>query len=233
MNDSLRDRIAAVLKEARIVSFWREGIDEADGQPYRSLVIRSDDEAAEYAADAVIAELKQQWRADLGYDGYSDCDTREEAAEMVDDFNAAFGEDWRDGEQAVVLHRYVTEWTADECSRVSLAIPDEAVARRQPDPVAEVQQRHQDDFLRKELEEIAKFASAGDIPTLCRWCGKYESRLGSEFCAECHQDENTSDLTLCQCGHKRGDHSFAGIRREPAGCLADEECLCFQFKEAQ
>lgn len=57
MADTLRTRIAAALKEARIVSYWREGIDEADGQPYRSLVIRSDEQAAEYAADAVIREL--------------------------------------------------------------------------------------------------------------------------------------------------------------------------------
>lgn len=57
MSDDLRTRIAAALKEARIVTYWREGIDEADGQPYRSLVIRSDEQAAEYAADAVIREL--------------------------------------------------------------------------------------------------------------------------------------------------------------------------------
>ena len=65
-NQDLRTRIAAVLKEAKIVSYWREGIDQEDGQPYRSLVIRSDDQAAEYAADAVIRELAltQQYLVD-------------------------------------------------------------------------------------------------------------------------------------------------------------------------
>ena len=72
----------------------------------------SEDDVA-LMADVLIRELKQQWRADYGYDGYQKCETRDEAAERVADFNAALGDDWQDGEQAMVLHRYVTEWVSE------------------------------------------------------------------------------------------------------------------------
>ena len=72
----------------------------------------SEDDVA-LMADAVIRELKQQWRADFGYDGYSNCTSREEAQELVSDFNEHLGDDVRDGEQAMVLHRYVTEWVSE------------------------------------------------------------------------------------------------------------------------
>ena len=65
-------------------------------------------------ADAVIAELTQEWRADFGYDGYAKCETRDEATTQVDEFNEALGDDIRDGEQAMVMHRYVTDWKADD-----------------------------------------------------------------------------------------------------------------------
>lgn len=60
--------------------------------------------------------LGQEWRADYGYDGYDNYKTRDEAARNVADFNATNEPDggWKDGEQAVLMHRYVTEWTADE-----------------------------------------------------------------------------------------------------------------------
>ena len=63
----------------------------------------------------VIKALPQQveWRADFGYDGYAKCETRDEARARVDEFNAALGDDIRDGEQAMVMYRYVTEWSAD------------------------------------------------------------------------------------------------------------------------
>ena len=64
-------------------------------------------------ADAVIRELKQQWRADYGYDGYQKCGTREEAVQRVQEFNASLGDDWQDGEQAMVMTRHVTEWETD------------------------------------------------------------------------------------------------------------------------
>lgn len=54
MADTLRTRLINLLTEARLVSYIRDGVDEADGQPYRSVVIRSDEQAAEYAADALI-----------------------------------------------------------------------------------------------------------------------------------------------------------------------------------
>ena len=92
MPDNLRDRIANTL--------------------YQELSIELP--AAIRGADAVIRELKQEWRADFGYDGYEKCETRDHAQDSVDDFNAALGDDIRDGEQAVVMHRYVTEWTTDE-----------------------------------------------------------------------------------------------------------------------
>lgn len=64
-------------------------------------------------ADAVICELslREQWRADLGYDGYSNCQTQSEAVELVDDFNTGLVGEVQDGEQAVVMRRYATEWT--------------------------------------------------------------------------------------------------------------------------
>jgi hypothetical protein len=96
MTDSLRDRIAAVLQSTdRRMALEDE---MPIGLYYASL------------ADAVIEALGQEWRADFGYDGYARCDTREEAKEQVDDFNAALGDDVRDGEQAMVMYRYVTEW---------------------------------------------------------------------------------------------------------------------------
>ena len=93
MTDTLRDRIAAVIcdMDALHAKQW-------------SLEV----------ADAVIAELRQEWRADFGYDGYANCDTREEAAQHVADFNEALGDDIRDGEQAVVMYRHVTEWETDQ-----------------------------------------------------------------------------------------------------------------------
>ena len=66
-----------------------------------------------HLADSVIRELKQEWRADFGYDGYAKCETRDEAKAQVDEFNEALGDDIRDGEQAIVMHRYVTDWKAD------------------------------------------------------------------------------------------------------------------------
>lgn len=92
VTDSLRTRIAAAIESIRI---------QRDGDAARM-------------ADAVIRELQQQWRADFGYDGYSNCTSREEAQGLVSDFNEHLGDDVRDGEQAMVLHRYVTEWVADE-----------------------------------------------------------------------------------------------------------------------
>lgn len=111
----IRDRIAAVLGshdaydyagglECRCGSF-RDGCGgTATGGWYRHL------------ADTVIEALglRQEWRADLGYDGYSNCDDVDEATELVNDWNHALGADIRDGEQAIALHRYVTDWTADE-----------------------------------------------------------------------------------------------------------------------
>lgn len=76
-------------------------------------VCKLSDADIRYIADAVIRELKQQWRADFGYDGYTNCETRDEAQAQVDSFNAALGDDIRDGEQAMVMHRYTTEWIAD------------------------------------------------------------------------------------------------------------------------
>lgn len=94
MTDTLRDRIAAAIDEER--NRWAGG-----------------DAPAETLADAVIAELRQEWRADFGYDGYANYATREEAAQHVADFNEALGDDIRDGEQAVVMYRHVTEWETD------------------------------------------------------------------------------------------------------------------------
>jgi len=64
----------------------------------------------DHVADAVIAELGQEWRADFGYDGYAECDTRDEAKAQVDEFNAALGDDIRDGENAIIMRRWVTDW---------------------------------------------------------------------------------------------------------------------------
>ena len=94
VTDDLRTRIAAVLAEAQET---HNGISDLA------------------LADAVIRELKQQWRADYGYDGYQKCGTREEAVQRVQEFNASLGDDWQDGEQAMVMTRHVTEWeTTDE-----------------------------------------------------------------------------------------------------------------------
>lgn len=67
-----------------------------------------------FQADLVIRELglQQQWRADFGYDGYASCADRAEAAELVDDFNALLGDNAQDGDRAVILHRYTTDWEA-------------------------------------------------------------------------------------------------------------------------
>lgn len=67
-----------------------------------------------FQADLVIRELglQQQWRAGFGYDGYAICADRAEAAELVDDFNALLGDNAPDGEQAMILHRYTTDWEA-------------------------------------------------------------------------------------------------------------------------
>ena len=114
MTDNLRDRIS-VTQQAHIFCItecscghrfpWEKSTEWRE---------RAEWAWARHVADAVIAELGQEWRADCGYDGYARCDTREEAKEQVDDFNAALGDDVRDGEQAMVMHRYVTEWEADD-----------------------------------------------------------------------------------------------------------------------
>ena len=99
--NDLRTRIAKALYKQL---FWITT--PFDGQPE---AIR---DTWLFQADIVIRELglQQQWRADLGYDGYASCADRAEAAELVDDFNAALGDNAQDGDRAVILHRYVTEW---------------------------------------------------------------------------------------------------------------------------
>lgn len=110
MTDDLRDRI--------INAIWDDLIVQRDSDiPFAPSVSRSDsyidgEVDIESVADAVIRELRQEWRADYGYDGYSNCTSREEAQEHVDDFNEHLGDDWQDGEQAMILHRYTTDWEA-------------------------------------------------------------------------------------------------------------------------
>jgi hypothetical protein len=114
MSDSLRDRIAAVQSAHDQKLAWGCKC----GWEYDPLI---DDSHFDHVADAVIEALpvikalpqQVEWRADFGYDGYAKCETRDEARARVDEFNAALGDDIRDGEQAMVIHRYVSEWTAD------------------------------------------------------------------------------------------------------------------------
>lgn len=113
-----------------------------------------------------------------------------------------------------------------ECPCAPPTITEEAIGRQRSKPVADAQRRYWDAYLRKEQEDIASLTRV-----LCKWCGKNQAGVG-EFCDDCRQDENQSDLTLCQCGHARGDHAFAGVRKGPWGCLADDKCLCIQFKQA-
>ena len=114
----LRERTAAAIEDAL-------GSAEASASGYGREFVRLDGEGAvtldgcfrvDVLADAVIRELGlgQEWRADFGYDGYVKCGTREQAKAQVDGFNAAMGDDIRDGEQAMVMRRYVTDWKADE-----------------------------------------------------------------------------------------------------------------------
>ena len=111
MSDNLRTRIAKAL-----YGQIRQPVPPFDDQPDEVQAAWLED------ADAVIAELpvikalpqRVEWRADFGYDGYAKCETRDEAQEQVDDFNEALGDDIRDGEQAMVMYRYVTEWIATD-----------------------------------------------------------------------------------------------------------------------
>ena len=105
-----------------------------------------------------------------------------------------------------------------ECPCTSPTISEEAIARHQPDPLAEEWRQHWTAYLRKEQEEIAKFVPASDIPALCRWCGKYEAKRGSEFCAGCHQEENASDRQVCRCGHRRGEHAVIAALNLAEAC---------------
>ena len=111
MSDKLRTRIAKALY-GRITAPVQPFDDQhAD---VKSLWLADADAVIE--ALPVIKALPQrvEWRADFGYDGYAKCETRDEAQEQVDDFNEALGDDIRDGEQAMVMYRYVTEWIATD-----------------------------------------------------------------------------------------------------------------------
>jgi len=103
----LRTRIAAVLYQRFATAI---GFADADWE-------HTEHETWLEDADAVIDELKKlciEWRADFGYDGYAKCTSRDEAKAQVDEFNAALGDDIRDGENAIIMRRYVTEWKADD-----------------------------------------------------------------------------------------------------------------------
>jgi hypothetical protein len=102
----LRTRIAAALKDVLGEQVYTVILNAKE--PF-SMIVDGEVDLLD-TADAVIRELKQEWRADFGYDGYAKCETHDEAKEQVDDFNEALGDDIRDGEQAMVMHRYVTEW---------------------------------------------------------------------------------------------------------------------------
>lgn len=112
VTDNLRTRIAQAIYD-NVDDYMRRvlvrpslpGAAEVDGDYKPTCYV---------LADAVIRELTEQWRADFGYDGYAECETRDEAKAQVADFNAALGDDVRDGEQAMVMHRYVTEWESYE-----------------------------------------------------------------------------------------------------------------------
>lgn len=108
---NLRDRISDVASEHRFADHRIAFGDKCVCGWTSQEVPHSD-----HLADAVIAELGQQWRADFGYDGYTNCATRDEATKMVDDYNARLGDDVQDGDQAMVMHRYVTEWETDGVS---------------------------------------------------------------------------------------------------------------------
>jgi hypothetical protein len=88
MNDSLRDRLIAAVVAARPVA--RRFVAD-DG--YLSVAIRSDEDAAAIAVDVVLAELNLKPQSEVYKYGPI----------MPDGF-----------QQALLRHRYVTEWTTDE-----------------------------------------------------------------------------------------------------------------------
>lgn len=122
-----RDRIAAVLAEhfpIKVLPVKGVGLNSVcncGAAVAVSDLQRISDSYAPHRADALIAagtrmpsELTQEWRADYGYDGHDEYDTREEAARNVEDFNAGLPGDWTDGDQAMVMTRWVTKWETDD-----------------------------------------------------------------------------------------------------------------------
>lgn len=61
LRGDLRERLTRILAAARVVTYTRDGVDEADGQPYRSVCVRSDEQAAEYTAGVLLRELDSEF----------------------------------------------------------------------------------------------------------------------------------------------------------------------------
>ena len=140
MSDNLRTRIARILYSQNADEDWNgnEITWEETSKAYREcwlhdadVLIRELPELCPFCiphnecgcmrttpnADPLSAQRRVEWRAVFGYDGYAKCETHDEAKKQVDEFNAAPGRDIRDGEQAMVTYRYVTDWIASDESR--------------------------------------------------------------------------------------------------------------------
>ena len=68
---------------------------------------------ADHLADAVIRELCQEWRIDLGYDGYEFESDRAAAVERLQEIREDWGCDLPPT-GVVLQRRYFTEWENDE-----------------------------------------------------------------------------------------------------------------------
>lgn len=69
--------------------------------------------AADRIADAVIRELCQEWRIDLGYDGYEFESDRAAAVERLQEIREDWGCDLPPT-GVVLQRRYFTEWENDD-----------------------------------------------------------------------------------------------------------------------